>query len=498
MLTWLYILVALALALFGFNQLIILALYFRNVRRKPAPPPSLKKEEWPSVTVQLPVYNEASVVDRAIEALARLDYPREKLEIQVLDDSDDETTKIALRKVREWKSRSLNIALIHRDGRDGFKAGALAEGLKRATGEFIVIFDADFIPPSDFLRRTIPYFLQNPRLGMLQTRWGHLNRKYSPLTRAQALALDGHFLVEQVARQRAGLFMGFNGSAGVWRKSCIEDAGGWQSDTLTEDLDLSYRAQLKGWECLFLSEVVVPAEIPPQLNAFKAQQRRWAKGSIQCFLKLFPAVLNSSRPAFHKFEAFLHLGSYLVHPLMLLSLILILPLILQDIKVQFPLTYLMIASFGPPIVYFVAALRNPEKGLKEMIFFPILALVGIGIALNNTIAIVEALLKRKGRFERTPKFRLYRREGEWESSPYAIKTEKVAFGEIILALYALLTLAVAWIKGFYWAVPFLLLYAGGFSYVGVWSLWHSLRPAFYQRNREKIWKVRLRNGRGLA
>jgi len=484
----LYILLALALALFGLNQFIILFLFFRNIKREPPPPPRLRDEELPPVTVQLPVYNEAWVVERAIDALANLDYPLGKLEIQVLDDSDDETARIAAKKVKWWQAKGLRINLIHRDGRDGFKAGALAEGLKRASGEFIAIFDADFIPPPDFLRRTIPYFLQNPRLGMLQTRWGHLNREYSPVTRAQALALDGHFLVEQVARQRAGLFMGFNGSAGVWRRKCIEEAGGWQSDTLTEDLDLSYRAQLKGWECLFLPEIVVPAEIPPQLNAFKNQQKRWAKGSIQCLLKLAPAVLRSQRPAFHKFEAILHLSNYLVHPLMLLSLLLALPLLFQGVKIHFPLAYLMIASFGPPLVYLVATFKGSDKGPKEMLFFPLLALMGIGIALNNTVAIAETLLKKRGEFERTPKFRLHRREGDWESNPYAIKEEKMALGEILLAFYALAAILVAWLKGFYWSIPFFMLYVGGFGYVGIGSLWHSLRPVLRQRG--------LRNGRG--
>jgi len=498
LLAWLYIFVALILALFGFNQFIILALYFRNLHRNPATPPCPEEEKWPAVTVQLPVYNEASVVDRAIEALARLDYPRDKLEIQILDDSDDETTAIALKKVRKWRALGLNITLIHRRNRDGFKAGALAEGLKRANGEFIAIFDADFLPPPDFLRRTIPYFLRNPRLGILQTRWGHLNREYSLVTRAQALALDGHFIVEQLARQRAGLFMGFNGSAGVWRKRCIEDAGGWQKDTLTEDLDLSYRAQLKGWECLFLPDIVVPAEIPPQLNAFKAQQRRWAKGSIQCLLKLSSAVLSSSRPVFHKIEALMHLGSYLIHPLMLMSLTLSLPLILQGVKFHFPMVYLMLASFGPPLVYFVATLKGSEKGPREMLFFPFLALMGIGIALSNTVAIAEALLNKKGDFERTPKFRLYRKEGDWESNPYALKTEKMALGEILLALYALSALVIAWLRGFYWSIPFFLLYASGFGYVGIGSLWHSLRPAFQQRNGVKPFKISLRNGRGMA
>jgi cellulose synthase/poly-beta-1,6-N-acetylglucosamine synthase-like glycosyltransferase len=489
-LTWLYILLALALALFGFNQFIILALFFRHIKHAPPPPPHFEDKELPTVTVQLPVYNEAWVVERAIDSLAGLDYPSDKLEIQVLDDSDDKTTEIAAKRVKWWQAKGLKITLIHRDGRNGFKAGALAEGLKKASGQFIAIFDADFVPPPDFLRRTIPYFLQNPRLGVIQTRWGHLNREYSPVTRAQALALDGHFLVEQVARQRAGLFMGFNGSAGVWRRRCIEEAGGWQSDTLTEDLDLSYRAQFAGWECLFLPEIVVPAEIPPQLNAFKNQQKRWAKGSIQCLLKLAPAVLRSSRPAFHKFEAILHLSNYLVHPLMLLSLLIVLPLLLQGVKIHFPLTYLTIASFGPPLVYLVAALRGSDKGPREMLFFPLLALMGIGIALNNTVAIAETLLKKGGEFERTPKFRLYRREGDWEGNPYAIREERMALGEILVAFYALAAIVVAWLKGFYWSIPFFLLYVGGFGYVGIGSLWHSLRPVLRERD--------FRKGRGKS
>ena len=491
LLGWIYVIVALGLSLYGFHEILLLILYLLH-RGKKAPPPELK--ETPFVTIQLPIYNEAHVVERLIDAVANLDYPRDRFEIQVLDDSTDETIFLAEEKARKWRRQGVNVTVLHRGRRDGFKAGALAEGLKYARGEFIAIFDADFIPQPDFLRRTIPYFLRNPRLGMVQVRWGHLNRDYSPLTRAQAIALDGHFVVEQTARNRTGLFMNFNGSGGVWRKSCIEDAGGWHKDTLSEDMDLSYRAQLKGWQCLYLPEVVAPAEIPPQLNAFKRQQFRWAKGSIQCLMKLGSSLLRSHQPWFRKAEGIIHLSSYLIHPLMVIMLLLILPLMLLDFRIHLPLTYLSMASLGPPLVYLFAENVASEKGVQEMAYFPILALLGVGIALNNTKAVWEALTRRQNRFGRTPKFRLYHKNGRWAGSPYALSFEGVIVGEIALALYALAAIAVAWLKGRFFAIPFLLLYLGGFGYVGLLGVWHSLLPLLQRRRKSTIVPLKVTAG----
>src|SRR5574341_398096 len=284
-----YFFAATSLSIYGFNYLLMSWFYWR--KRGEAPPrPAL--DDPPRVTVQLPIYNELYVVERVIDSAVALDWPRDRLQVQVLDDSDDETTQIAQARVDYFRRRGMDITLIRRTNREGFKAGALAAGLEGANGEFIAIFDADFVSPPDFLKQIIPHFAGRHDLGLVQTRWGHLNANYSTLTRVQALALDGHFVVEQSARQRNSLFMNFNGSAGVWRRACIEDAGGWQADTLSEDLDLSYRAQMRGWRIGYAPDVVVPGELPSQVEAFKKQQFRWAKGSFQVVRKMLPEVLR--------------------------------------------------------------------------------------------------------------------------------------------------------------------------------------------------------------
>ena len=271
---------------------------------------------WPQVTVQLPIYNERYVIERLVEAVAQFDYPRELLEIQVLDDSTDETTKIARATASSAiADLGLHIVYIHRDNREGFKAGALQEGLKPRRGEFVAIFDADFIPPADFLRRTVPYFA-DPKLAMVQTRWSYINRNYSALTEVEAILLDGHFAIEHSSRYRSGLFFNFNGTAGIWRREAIEDAGGWQHDTLTEDTDLSYRAQMRGWQFIYLPEIDCPSELPVEMNAFKSQQARWAKGLMQTAKKILPQVLRSDVPAQVKTEAFFHLTANISYPLM--------------------------------------------------------------------------------------------------------------------------------------------------------------------------------------
>jgi cellulose synthase/poly-beta-1,6-N-acetylglucosamine synthase-like glycosyltransferase len=323
---FLYALSIIGLAIYGFNSLGLVLLYLKAKRRQPADAQrSADISVWPRVTVQLPIFNERYTVERLLDAVTGLDYPHDRLQIQVLDDSTDLTTQLVRSLVTRYRARGLDVQLIHRTRRDGFKAGALAEGLECATGELIAIFDADFVPGSDWLRRTVPEF-KDPRLGCLQTRWGHLNHNYNLLTRLQALGLDGHFVVEQMARSRNGLFLNFNGTAGLWRRTAIDDAGGWSADTLTEDFDLSYRAQLLGWRVGYLPEVVVPAELPTQVDVLRQQQFRWAKGSTQTMRKVAPRVCRANLPWYVRLAALVHLASYTIQPLMLLLLALSLPI----------------------------------------------------------------------------------------------------------------------------------------------------------------------------
>ena len=472
----LYVGAALLLALYGVHTLVLTWIYWRRCRRRqdPAPPPLT---ETPDVTVQLPIYNEAHVVQRLIEAVARLDWPRERLHIQVLDDSDDETTALAEASVQGWRRQGVDVALLRRPTRAGYKAGALAYGLTAATGGFIAIFDADFVPPPDFLRRTVPYFLADPQLGFIQTRWTHLNASESPLTQAQALALDGHFVVEQTARQAAGWFINFNGTAGLWRRACIEDAGGWRNDTLAEDLDLSYRAQLRGWRGRYLGDVASPAELPPQLAAFKRQQSRWAQGSIQCLRLLAGPVWRSRRPLAARLAALLHISGYLVHPLMLILLLTALPLLWYGAGTPWPLAYMSLASLGPPLLYATAqkALYPRWRWLRRYAFLPVLALIGAGVALSNTLAVLRGLGTWGGHFRRTPKFRREGQRGGWLGQRYTLPLEGIVVGEALLSLYAWAAIAVAAARAHFWAIPFLLLYAGGFGLVTGLALWQA-RP----------------------
>lgn len=483
-----YVGAAVMLALYGMNSLVLLVLYLRHRRHTPSLPPLTYT---PRVTVQLPIYNERYVIERLIDAAAGLDYPRDHLQIQVLDDSTDDTTVMAQERAAYHRQRGVDIAVIHRTERTEFKAGALAHGLSTATGEFVAVFDADFLPGPDFLRQTVPYFLAQPDLGLIQTRWGHINGDYSLLTRAQTLALDGHFVVEQTARQRAGLFMNFNGTAGVWRRTCIEDSGGWQGDTLSEDLDLSYRAQLRGWRFLFLPDVVSPAEVPPHMAAFKRQQFRWAKGSIQCLRKMGWAVLTARESLFKRVQGLIHLSSYLVHPLMLLLLLSSLPLILWGGMPSLPLAYLSLASVGPPLLYAVAQRASYADWRRRWAAFPVLALLGTGVALSNTRAVMEALLGCSQSFQRTPKFRLESRGDHWRGKEYGMSFSWLTLGEVVLALYASVTVVVACLRGNVYAVPFLLLYVAGFGYVAALGLWHSVSWPHFQL-------LRLRVNRGAA
>jgi cellulose synthase/poly-beta-1,6-N-acetylglucosamine synthase-like glycosyltransferase len=467
-----YAVAAVWLAIYTLNSFVLTFLYWRHNRRS-TPLPDLS---WvPRVTVQLPVFNEAHVVERLIDAAAEMEYPPDRLQIQVLDDSTDETTALARKRVAHHRSRGEDIELVHRYHRTDFKAGALREGLGKASGEFIALFDADFLPPKDFLLRTVPYFLTQPRLGFVQTRWGHINSGYSSLTAAQTIALDGHFSVEQPARHRAGLFINFNGSAGVWRRECIEDAGGWQGDTLCEDMDLSYRAQLAGWEPMYLRDVVCKAEIPPQIHAFRRQQARWARGSISCALKLWRQIVEAPVSVFKRLQGLIHLTSYLVHALMLLVLALSVPLLYAGQPVAYPLTYLSLASLGPPTMYVWAQRSLYPDWIKRMRYFPLLVLLGTGLTLSNSRAIYRALSGKRDEFGRTPKFRLEERRDDWKGSRYALSFDWAAMGEILAALYALIGVAVCFQRGNLFAIPFLTLYAVGFGYVACLTILHSIQ-----------------------
>jgi cellulose synthase/poly-beta-1,6-N-acetylglucosamine synthase-like glycosyltransferase len=480
----LYAIGALGLALYGGQALWLTWQLHRRRNTKPVrSAPQDAVAVWPQVTVQLPIYNELYVVERLIDACAELDYPVDQLQIQVLDDSTDETTAIAESRTAFWRQQGIHVHVYHRKDRPGYKAGALAQALPDARGDFIAIFDADFVPPTDFLRRMIPHFLapQNHRIGFIQARWGHLNAGYSPLTRAQALALDGHFVVEQAARQAAGYPFGFNGSAGIWRRICIEDekVGGWQADTLCEDLDLSYRAQLAGWQPLYLNDVEAPAEIPPQLLAFKRQQFRWAKGSVQTLRKLSGAIWQSGWSPPRRIAALFHLANYLIHPLLLFLLLATLPLLLLDVAPFWPLAHLSLVSIGPPLLYAVAQRRlYPQEWFRRWSYLPLLMLLGTGLCLNNSRAVWQAFGRQHTPFLRTPKFQVKQAGDQWQQNSYRLALDGLVLGELLLCLYACTAIGVAIYQHKWWTVPFLLIYAAGFAYMAATGIGQGivLRP----------------------
>ncbi|HLO15449.1 MAG TPA: cellulose synthase family protein [Anaerolineales bacterium] len=464
-----YLIVTAVLALYGFHNLITTILYLRM--RRPSKRTIQKGEiqplqEWPPVTVQLPIFNEKYTIERLLNAVTRLDYPADRLQIQVLDDSTDDTFDLLSKLVEEYKSRGGNIELIHRVDRTGYKAGALGNGLLTATGELVAIFDADFVPKPDWLKQTVPSF-QNPRLGCLQTRWGHTNQQYNSLTRAEAMGIDGHFIIEQTVRSKNGFFLNFNGTAGLWRRACIEDAGGWQWDTLTEDLDLSYRAQMRGWKFDYLPDVVVPAELPPQVEAYKKQQFRWAKGSFQVVRKILPSVLRAKLPLKVRFMALLHLTGYFVHPLMLSLLLLTLPVGLF-IPVAFKIFPISVfAGLGPPLLYLTATATQHRSVLRRLRSFPLLVIVGFGLSLSTTIAVLEGLFSKGGAFIRTPKLNLgNRRKGAQKiDRAYIAPLSSMVWVEIGLGIYALLTgILLAGYVG--WGiVPWMAIYMFGYFYI---------------------------------
>ena len=472
--TALYTLALLGLSLYGIQSL-VLAVLFLIQRRKHAAPVLPEPKNWPEVTVQLPVYNEQFVIERLIDAACALDYPAEALSIQVLDDSTDHTTNLARQRVDYHRQRGVNIQLLHRKDRQGFKAGALAAGLRKASGEFIAIFDADFVPPRDFLRRLVPYLVADPKVGMAQARWGHLNDSYSLLTRSQAMFLDGHFIIEQTTRSRTGMLFNFNGSAGIWRRACIEDAGGWQGDTLSEDLDLSYRAQMKGWRFAFAPDVVAPAEIPPQVAALKQQQYRWARGSIQVLVKLGGDILRSPLSLFQRLLGILHLSAYIAHPLLMVMLLACLPLVLVHGKGVPSMKWLSLVALGPPLSYALSQWAIYPDWKRRIMFFPVLMSLGVGIAFNNTRAVLAALSRKPAQFVRTPKFHLETSNDGWSGKSYSLPVEWTVWVELFLTIYALVTAVIA-SRNFPPLTPMLVLFTLGFGYVSLLGLWQGRKP----------------------
>ena len=469
-----YVLVFAGLSIFGAHRIKVLYLYWKH--RPDEPSPLSEFPELPRMTVQLPIFNELHVVERLLKAVVALDYPADRLQIQVLDDSTDETAAFTEGLCADIAATGRDIEFRHRTNRHGFKAGALDEAMPTATGEFIVIFDADFLPPPDMLKKMIHHFTDE-RVGLVQARWGHINRNFSLLTKLQAMFLDGHLVLEQTARSRHGEFLNFNGTAGIWRRKAITESGGWQHDTLTEDLDLSYRAQLRGWRFIYLKDVVVPAELPPDMDSFKSQQHRWTKGSIQVCKKIFTDVWDSEESWPIKLEATAHLGSNFAYLLTLCTLVLMYPAnfmfgnswvkaVLVDIPV------FLFASLSV-IVFYLTAQGAQAKGgwWKTLPYLPLLLALGIGMSINNGKAVLEALLGQESDFVRTPKYGVETQTQIRRQKPkYSAGKSLVLWIEVLLAVYFFGMMVMAGIRHQWASLPFLGLFFFGFAYVAGGSL----------------------------
>ncbi|GAC1671678.1 MAG: glycosyltransferase family 2 protein [Candidatus Acidiferrum sp.] len=473
-----YFIVLFVLAIYGMHRYWLVYDYFAYAKNVPPAPPPVA--QWPRVTVQLPIFNERYVIERLVEAVSRFDYPPELLDVQVLDDSTDETRDVARVCVERHAAGGMPVSYIHRTNREGYKAGALENGLKSAQGQFVAIFDADFVPEADFLRRTIPYFV-DPRggenIGMVQTRWTYLNSDYSLLTNVETILLDGHFVVEHGGRSRRGTFFNFNGTAGVWRRAAIDEAGGWQHDTLTEDTDLSYRAQLKGWKFLYLPHIECASELPVDMNGFKAQQARWAKGLMQTAKKILPKVFASDAPFFVKAEAFFHLTANISYPLMVLLSTMLLPAMIvrfyqgwfQMLVIDLPL---FLASTCSISSFYLVSQRelHPKTWWRTFLYMPFVMATGIGISVRNAQAVIEAIIGKKSEFARTPKFNIEGKQGTFAKKSYKNKAGWMPYAEVCLGLYFGLTVAYAISNENYATVPFLLLFVWGYLYTGFMSL----------------------------
>jgi cellulose synthase/poly-beta-1,6-N-acetylglucosamine synthase-like glycosyltransferase len=470
-----YFIVLILLASYGAHRYVLVYLYYKNKKKRTTEPGGFFPQ-LPRVTVQLPIFNEQFVIERLLDAICRLSYPLEKLDIQVLDDSTDETVAVARGLVNHYAARGFPVTYHHRSNREGFKAGALAEGLKTAQGEFVAIFDADFVPPEDFILRVVHHFT-DPNVGMVQTRWTHINRNYSFLTEVEAILLDGHFVLEHSGRARSGVFFNFNGTAGMWRRSAIDDAGGWQHDTLTEDTDLSYRAQLKGWKFIYLQDVECPAELPVEMTAFKTQQARWAKGLIQTSKKILPQVLKSDQRFHVKLEAWYHLTANLSYPLMIVLSVLLLPaMIIRFYQGWFQMLYIdlplfMASTFSISSFYLVSQRELfPGKWFRALIYLPVLMALGIGLTVTNTRAVLEALLGKQSDFARTPKYHVETKKDKVRAGNYRRRLGWVPWVELLIGCYFAITVYYAIDNENYITVPFLILFVFGYWYTGLMSL----------------------------
>ncbi|HVT89315.1 MAG TPA: glycosyltransferase [Tepidisphaeraceae bacterium] len=483
-----YVAILAGVAIYGFHRYVLVYLYVKY--RNHLHVPKNKFEKLPRITVQLPMYNEDVVAERIIKSSCQIDYPRELLEIQVLDDSMDHSAEIARRACEEMAAQGHPIKYVHRTNRVGYKAGALAEGLRQASGEFIAIFDADFVPPPDILNNVVHHFTDE-KVGLIQVRWDHLNRDASLLTKGQAIFLDGHFVIEHTARNRSGRFMHFNGTAGIWRRTTIDDAGGWEHDTLTEDLDLSYRAQIKGWQFVYLPQFCAPAELPPEMISFKQQAHRWTKGSMQTAIKLLPSIIRSKHLSRRiKTEAFFHLTNTLVYPLMVILTLSMYPTFFTyfaPLKANtwghyifsFSLFLLATCSASTFFVFGQRELLGEKAGWKTLLYLPFLMSLGVGVSLNNSKAVFEAIwsaIRRKpSEFVRTPKYgvtgrennTIFRAERVITFHRLALPIVEIAFG-IYMATCIWISL---WYGFGYWTIPFLTIFCGGFFYVGFSSLY---------------------------
>ncbi len=474
-----YFIVLIILASYGFHRYQLVWMYYKY-RKNKTTEPKQHFAELPRVTIQLPIFNEQFVVERLVESICSLEYPRDRLDIQLLDDSTDETVKVAAEVVERYRAKGHDIVHVHRTDRSGFKAGALENGLKTAKGEFVAIFDADFTPPADWIMRVIHHFAE-PGIGMVQTRWTHINRHYSFLTEVEAILLDGHFVLEHGGRSRAGVFFNFNGTAGMWRIKAIEEAGGWQHDTLTEDTDLSYRCQLKGWKFLYLQDVECPAELPIEMTAFKTQQVRWAKGLIQCSIKDLPKVMKSDVSLHEKIEAWYHLTANISYPLMIALSVLLLPaMVIRFYQGWFQMMYIdvplfLASTFSISSFYLVSQKELfPTRWWRTFFYLPFLMALGIGLTITNSKGVIEALVGKQTAFARTPKYSV-QTKGEKSMAVKAAKKYRKRLGlipwiELAVGTYFASTVWYAIANENYITVPFLILFVYGYWYTGLMSL----------------------------
>jgi cellulose synthase/poly-beta-1,6-N-acetylglucosamine synthase-like glycosyltransferase len=476
------------LAFYGIHRYQLVWLYYRNKRNEAKsnePPACFAEADLPFVTIQLPIYNEQFVIDRLLDACCRLDYPRDRFEIQLLDDSTDETVGVASAMVARFAAGTQGLGpqpvfYLHRTNRHGYKAGALEEGLKSSRGELVAIFDADFVPPPDWLMKVVHHFAE-PGVGMVQTRWTHLNRNYSFLTQVEAILLDGHFVLEHGGRSRAGVFFNFNGTAGMWRRAAIDEAGGWQHDTLTEDTDLSYRAQLKGWKFKYLQDVECPAELPIEMTAFKTQQARWAKGLIQVGMKALPSIFRSNISKHQKLEAWYHLTANISYPLMIVLSTLLMPAMiirswqgpLQMLLIDLPL--FMASTMSVSTFYLVSQKElYPKCWYKTFLFVPFLMALGVGLTITNTKAVIEALIGHKTAFARTPKYAVQKKGEKSQAKKYRKRLGIIPWIELAIGTYFAATVYYAITTENYFTVPFLLLFVLGYWYTGLLSIFQGL------------------------